>query len=141
ELLSLNRHLIYEQYYDTLFACEQMLKIWQAVFHDENYLWYHNRIWSIYKTMAEVYAHRGERENALSALRKAFHHAREFDGFPEGEHYTNMFLSALTSGREHTMKGYAETDTELLRHNARESAAFESLRGDPEFEALLESGE
>lgn len=77
-------------------ALESCLEIWKAIFYDENYLAYHQKIWKINMRLAELYAETKRKDKAFEHLEKARFHAEKCDAFKGGEMYTSIFTDMLS---------------------------------------------
>ena len=118
---------------EEIFACETALKLWKALIYDENYLFYHCRLSSIYSQIALAYAKLGDRDNAIENIKKALFHADKYDHLPNiVEHYTSMFISSATADHSSSTKNYRETNTQLVLNNTKRSC-FDFIRDDEEF--------
>ena len=123
---------------DEIFACETALKIWRALIYDENFLFYHCRIASIYMQMASCYARLKNRDKAIDCLKHSLFYAGKYDSLPNiVEHYTSVFISAAYNDHSSSTKNYTETFLQLMLRNTKKPA-FDFLKDDPEFIILTE---
>lgn len=121
---------------EEIFACETALKMWSALIYDENYLFYHCRIASIYSQIAACYAKLEDRDKTLEAVKKALYHADKYDHLPNiVEHYTSVFVSAAAEDHSSSTKNYTETNTQLILKNLSRPC-FDFIREDEEFISL-----
>ena len=121
---------------EEIFACETALKMWRALIYDENFLFYHCRIASIYSQMAHCYAKLKNRDKTIECLKLSLEYARKYDELPPIlEHYTSIFISAAYADHSSSTKNYTETLSQLLLRNT-ERGVFDFLSEDEEFIAL-----
>lgn len=124
---------------ETLRACNALLTIWNALFYDENFLFYHCRIEEIYAKLATVYAKEKDKARTLDALRKTQYHARRYDLLPDEDMpYSGIFFEGATFDKSKTSKNYTETHIEMLR-KLTANACFDFLRDDSDFIAFFNS--
>lgn len=110
---------------EKILSCETCLSLWKLIFYDENYLFYHCRIWRIYSRMAEVYAGQKNREKTLEALKSAAFHAMNYDRLPDkSQSYTSIFADKLTGG-----KIIRDSQTDELRQEMKKEV-YDFLRDD-----------
>ena len=101
---------------ETIQACNALLTIWNTLFYDGNFLFYHCRIQNIYTKLAAIYAEEGNRDHTLASLQMAKYHARMTDDLPDGDiPYSGIFFDGATFNRKDTSKNYTETHTETVR--------------------------
>ena len=138
DLLSDNiLHQEYDTEDDKIFACETALKIWNALFYDGNFLFYHCRIAFIHTYLARSYAKKQNKDKTIENLKQAYYHARKYDEIPKKiNNYTSMFFSSVEFVSSKTAKNYTETDTELFLNSLYEKC-YDFIRDDEEFKALL----
>lgn len=123
---------------DKLSACESALTLWETIISDGNYLFYHCRIKDIYELIATCHAEMGDAEEAVRALTKAMHHAKQSDNLPcEVLKFTSPLVRYATSDMSRTSKNYSETNAELLRSQVKYNRVFDFIRDDPEFIELM----
>lgn len=124
---------------DKIRAYKALLTIWNTLFYDGNFLFFHCRIGDIYGKLAQVYADMQDKENALDCLKKAAFHAREFDTLPVQEtKYTGIFFDSCTYVPEQTTRNYTQTHTDMVRELTGRGC-FDFMRNDPEFVGFTES--
>jgi len=129
-------HGEYENENDKINAYNAALTLWEIVIYDENYMFYHFRIEQIYVMLARSYANLKKREETISALKKAYYHAKCFDNPPEDEqHYTSNFVKHATYDASKTSKNYTGTLTEDLNEWMKNNV-FDFIREDAEFISL-----
>ena len=118
---------------DKIRACKALLTIWNTLFYDGNYLFYHCRIQDIYEKLAQVYAEENDRENTLDSLRKAKYHAEQHDNLPDREtNYSGIFFDQITFDPAETTKNYTETHLDMIK-NLMKRKCFDFLRSDSAF--------
>lgn len=117
---------------EAIFACETAQKLWSALIHDGNFLFYHSRMaWLSYQ-LAKNYAILQKREETLFHLQQSAFHARAFDELPFGEQtYTSVFVRFATSNKD-----FPTDKLDTLR-SSLQNACFDFVRDDPAFTALL----
>lgn len=135
----LSGNIVYREYdtdEDKIFACETALKIWNALFYDGNFLFYHCRIAFIHSCLARCYAKKQNKDKTIENLKQAYYHAKKYDEIPEKTNYTSIFFSSVEGGSSGTAKNYTETDTELFLNTLNEKC-YDFIREDNEFKELL----
>ena len=131
---------IFYQNYDTtedeIFACETAIKIWNSMFYDGNFLFYHCRVYNIFCRLANIYAKQLNKEKSLENLKQAYYHAKKFDEMPDRTKYTSIFFSLVDGGSNGNAKNHTEANTELFL-NGLTQKCFDFIREDNEFKELL----
>lgn len=134
-------HLMYYPYPTTgewKMALEAALKLWSTLIYDGNYLFYHCRISRLHFHLAQACAILGLRDDVISILKDALHHAKMADEQVPGEqHYTSIYVCEATSDISKSSKNYTDTNEEVIRSRMNHHA-FDPFRDDPEFIALME---
>lgn len=121
---------------EQILFCRTAITLWKILIPDDNYLFYHCRIYYLYKDIARLSARLGRREDVLEALKMAKKHAVQFDNRPEGKvYFTSPFVLHAYSDSAGCTKNYTESDYELFLNNLKDSC-FDFIRDDPEFIAL-----
>lgn len=121
---------------ERLCALQSALKIWQAVFPDENYLFYHCRIAEIYRLMATVYERQGDEDKTLWAIEKSLNHAAAFDEREYGKQkFTSPIVCHASSERGKEYLSYSEPLKSMTTRAIRDN--IKSLCGDERFERLV----
>ncbi|MDR2616049.1 MAG: helix-turn-helix domain-containing protein [Oscillospiraceae bacterium] len=134
-LFTLENNLVSQFTPDPIFAYETLLKIYDAIIYDGNYLYHHASLCNIHFYMSHIYCNRGERESALASLRRAVHHAREYDNLPREEtKFTSVFLAGAVGVPDNNESPWKLRD---IQSKFREFQGFEPYREDPEFTAAL----
>jgi|GEM_PF-5657574 len=123
---------------DKIFAYQQLLKIYEIVFYDGNYMNCHNEVCEIHYDMVIAHVLNEDYDAALAELRLAAHHAMEHDNQPRGwVKYTNKFLSGI-DGTSNLTEPWKVPGV-LIRFDApRVQKLFAPIRNHPEFIAILE---
>lgn len=139
----LHQNLVYAPYYknadEYIFGLNTMLGIWNAVFYDGNFLFFHCRIAEIYRYLAKKYAEQGDKEKAVEALYKAKKHALDYMNIPDGEqHYTSIFVCKATHNNSSTSKNYKGSQLDLISE-ALQNKAFDFMRDTAEFKEFEQS--
>ena len=120
-------------------AYETVVKLWQTLIPDGNFLFYHCRLAETHTTLADNYALLGDRQQTNSHLAQAKHHAVAYESQASGEvHYTVPWLSHAYADRSRSTKSAPITQIQQLQ-NALASTQYDFLRDDPEFIAISES--
>lgn len=137
DLLTMNLYYgNYESNEDKIKACLAALTLWETLIYDGNYLFYHNRIQTIYSILAYCYAEQINRTETIEALKRALYHAEQVDNSLDGDqHYTSIFVSAATSDTSKCTKNYNDSNTDTVLHFMKQKE-FDFLRNDEEFMAL-----
>ena len=126
----------YDNEKDRIFAYETVLKIWNSLFYDGNFLFYHCRVSDIHRYLSRSYAQERNKEKTIENLKQAYYHSNKYDTMPELEKFTSIFFSALNSGSSMITKNYTQTHTQLLLKSLDDSC-YDFIRDDEEFKALL----
>jgi len=125
-------------------AYEQILGIYQLIFNDGNYQFYHAKVEYIYVTIASIHIRAGRHDEAIDALEEAYDHAVQFDVYldklrTEGEvKYTSVFMDSFSDKSEdvHAAKQVPEFLRCVLLDEQDEY--YKNLKGNPRYEALVE---
>lgn len=129
-------HAEYGSVEDKCCACKAVLKLWETIIYDGNYLFYHSSIYQIYLKLASCHAKLGRKEKTLDALKNAFYHAERFDALPEDEqHFTSIFVKAQTFSASNIVKNYSSPTTDDVKSTMKKKE-FDFLRDNEEFIAL-----
>ena len=121
---------------DKIFVYESALKMWQLFFYDENYLFYHARLFEIHSFLAKTYAKKLNKTKAIEHLAAAKKHGELFENMPEGEHhYTTILANTCTHNKDKTSKTTIDTCIDIFYKDI-EREEFNFIRDDPEFIAL-----
>lgn len=122
---------------EKIFAFETAIKIYEAIYHDGNLLFYHTRLAQFYRELAEYCTHKNP-DAAMAHLLSAEKHAVASDKAKEKPaKYTSVFLNKTVYNPEETTKNYTETDIKFLLKNL-ELPGFSALSENPEFVRLRE---
>lgn len=128
---------IMNSYLKNIDALNTMLGIWNAIFYDGNFLFYHCRIAEIYRSLAIQYAELGDREKAIESLYQAKKHALSYMNIPDGEqHYTSIFVCKATHKNSGTSKNFEGSELDLIR-GILENKAFDSMRETAAFQEFV----
>lgn len=131
----LTNHIAFAKYKDSnekIFALKTALAIWNAVFYDDNFLFYHCRIAQIYRYLAIEYAKLKSKSDVLESLKMAKIHSQAKENLPDGKHYyTNIFLN----------KAYHDTSNEAKNFSCSEIDIISNLLADKVFDFMRESKE
>lgn len=120
-------------------AYETVVKLWNTLIPDGNFLFYHCRLAETHTTLAGNYAILGDREHTLSHLVQAYHHAVAYESQESGEvHYTVPWLTSAYADRARSTKSAPVTQTEQLKH-ALNHDCYDFLRRDPDFTAIVDA--
>jgi len=118
---------------EKIHACKALLTIWNTLFYDGNFLFFHCFIQAIYEKLAQVYANEKDKENTLDCLRKAKYHAAKYDNLPVGEtHYTGIFFEHVSFNSAETTKNYTETHVDMIKELLKRNC-FDFLRLDSNY--------
>lgn len=138
DLLSMNLYDgIYDTIEDKIAGCKAALALWETLIYDGNYLFYHCRIETIWRTLAISYAELQMKNETIDALKHVLYHAKCYDTLPSGEqHYTSTFVrEATTNASKHT-KTYTETNVERAL-SFMKNKVFDFVRNDTEFIEMI----
>lgn len=119
-------------------AYETVVKLWNTMIPDGNFLFYHCRLAETHTSLANNYAILGDRENALKNLAAALHHANAYENQTPGEiHYTVPWLSSAYADCARSTKSAPITQIGQLQ-NALTNTWYDFLREDEEFIAICD---
>ena len=116
-------------------AQETVLRLWEAVIPDGNYLFYHNHISGTHENLARRYAQLHNREKTIAHLRLALEHAAAYDDLPCGEHSFTSFLVCAAGDNKPIPLQVSEQRKQEIETDSR----FDFLRNDPAFVSLMKS--
>lgn len=120
-------------------AYETVVKLWNTMIPDGNFLFYHCRLAETHTSLANNYAMLGDRENALKNLTAALYHANAYENQTPGEvHYTVPWLSSAYADCTKTSKSAPITQIGQLK-NALTNTWYDFLREDAEFIAICDA--
>ena len=120
-------------------AYETVVRLWNTLIPDGNFLFYHCRLAEIHTVIANNYAILGNRDQTLTNLSAALHHANAYENQEPGEvHYTVPWLSSAYADCTRTSKSAPITQTEQLKKELP-NPCYDFLRNDPEFIAISDS--
>lgn len=132
----LNNNIVHS-FYKNIDALNTMLGIWNAIFYDGNFLFYHCRIAEIYRFLAIKYAELNDKEKAIESLYQAKKHALSYMNIPDGEqHYTSIFVCKATHTNSNTSKNFEGSELDLIRQTL-ENKAFDFMRDTTVFKAFV----
>lgn len=132
--MSMSRILhTFESNEQKIFAYETILKMWNAIIYDGNFLFYHTRIANIYNSLAVIYAKMKDKEKTLENLELAKKHALAYDSLPdEIVNYTGIFTNKTTFNPHGISKKTTGTEIDEIQYNL-EYNYFDFIRNDPDF--------
>ena len=120
-------------------AFETVVKLWNTLIPDGNFLFYHCRLAETHTSLANNYAILGNREKVLENLSAALHHATAYESQQPGEvYYTVPWLSHAYADCAKSSKSAPITQTEQLK-NALSNQWYDFLRDDPDFIAIADA--
>lgn len=132
-------HSFYPNTDESIFALNTMLGIWNAIFYDGNFLFYHCRIGEIYRCLAVKYAELNDTENAIESLHQAKKHALAYMNIPAGEqNYTSIFACKTTHKNSCTSKNFEGSELDLIKDTLKKQA-FDFMRDITEFKEFHQS--
>ena len=134
DLLTMNIFLVkYKDSSEKIFALKTALTIWNAVFYDGNFLFYHCRIAQIYRYLAIEYAKCKDEVNVIESLRLAKKHAQAKEKLPDGKHYyTSIFLNKTYHDNSTSSKNFSCSEIDLIS-NILADKVFDFIRESKEF--------
>ena len=116
-----------------IIALEKLLNIWNELYYDGNYHFYHCRIQTICQRLAYHYAQQANGTSTLLFLKKAKHHATQFDNLSdEGIAYTGIFFNLCSYKKESTTKTHPITSLETYQ-NFLNNKIFDFVRANIDF--------
>ncbi len=122
---------------------EKIIELYQFVFSDGNYGFWNSKLYDYYIYHAVLLIKQSKNEEAITALEKAFDHAKQFDIYldklrRDGEYrYTSVFLDSYkdNSDEVYATKQVPEfLENELLDE---EGIWYKPLHGNPRYEDLV----
>lgn len=118
---------------EKIFALKTALKIWNDIFYDGNFLFFHCRIAQIYRFLAVEYAKLKSEADVIENLELAKKHALATEQIPDGKHYyTSIFLNKAYHNNSGTSKNYSCSEIDLIS-NILADKAFDFMRETEEF--------
>lgn len=114
---------------------EKIVGMYEIMFEDGDYGFYHDRLRKNHTRLAEYYAAHNDAENTLAQLKQAAYHAVKFVEFAENPDYTQTSL--LFRGQN--AYGFSATRTANTAADslgALENTCFDFIRETPEFEKI-----
>lgn len=118
---------------ERIFALKTALTIWNAVFYDGNFIFYHGRLAQIYRCLALEYARCNNQSEALESLKSAKKHAQAREQIPDGKHYyTNIFLNKTYHDTSKSSKNFSCSELDLIS-NILADKVFDFMRDSKEF--------
>lgn len=107
--------------------------IWNAVFTDGNFLFYHCRLSEIYRNLAINYARQSDENGVIESLEKAKKHALAYMNIPSGtQHYTGIYVCKATHDISCTSKNFSDTELDLISGILSKSV-FDFMRNSERF--------
>lgn len=132
-------HSFYSNADEYISALNTMLGIWNAIFYDGNFLFFHCRIAEIYRYLAIKYAELNDKEKAIEALYQAKKHALNYMNIPDEEqHFTSIFVCKATHNNSYTSKNFTGSELDLIRETL-ENKAFDFMRETTKFKEFDQS--
>ncbi len=123
---------------DRIAAYKTVLKLWEILIYDGNYLDLHAMIENTYTWLAFAYAEILDKENTLDALKKALYHAECYDNLPHTKQkYTSIYVSSAYYAPRTDIQNQTVHKDEVL--HMMSFPPFEFLKNDPEFIGLRNS--
>lgn len=114
-------------------ALKTAAAIWNAVFTDGNFLFYHCRLSEIYRNLAINYAKQSDENGVIDSLEKAKRHALAYMNIPDGtQHYTGIYVCKATHDKSCTSKNFSETELDLISDILSKSV-FDFMRNSERF--------
>lgn len=118
---------------EKIFMCETALKLWNAIFYDGNFLFYHTRIDDIYNALVYSYAQLQNRDKVMENLYLVKKHAVAYDSvYDNSGNYTGVFLDRLTYDFSQSSKKTEQTAIDEIK-SILTNSCFDFIRDDPEF--------
>jgi transcriptional regulator with XRE-family HTH domain len=114
---------------------DKQLALYNILFEDGNYGFYHTRMYNIHCGQANYYAEMGDAERALHHLSAAADHAITFVMTESKCEYTSLLLRGRSGGTLYASDPVNDAQ-DLI--NFMSSPVFDSLRSTPAFTAILE---
>lgn len=124
---------------EKIFAFETALKIWNAIFYDGNFLFYHCRLAEIYRYLAIEYAKCNNNIKVIENLQLAKKHAQAKERLHDGQHYyTSIFINKACHDNSNTSKNFSCSEIDLIS-NILTDTVFDFMRDSEEFKEFKKS--
>lgn len=105
----------YKDSNEKIFALKTALKIWNALFYDGNFLFFHGRIAEIYRNLAIEYAKIRNKKEVIENLKLAKKHAQARERLSEGKHfYTSIFLNKAYFDSSRASKNFSCSEIDII---------------------------
>lgn len=128
--------IVFRKYKDSnekIFALKTALKIWNDIFYDGNFLFFHGRITDIYRKLAIEYAKIKNKKEVIENLKLAKKHAQARERIPNGKHYyTSIFLNKAYLDTSRTSKNFSCSEIDIIS-NVLAYDVFDFMRDTKEF--------
>lgn len=132
----LTNHIVLAKYKDSnekIFALKTALTIWNAIFYDGNFIFYHGRLALIYRCLAIEYAKSKNETDVMESLKLARKHAQAREKLPDGKHYyTNIFLNKTYHDTSKASKNFSCSEIDIIS-NLLADKVFDFMRDSKEF--------
>ncbi len=132
----LTNHIVFAKYKDLnekIFALKTALTIWNAIFYDGNFIFYHGRLAQIYRCLAIEYAKSKNETDVMESLKLARKHAQAREKIPDGKHYyTNIFLNKTYHDTSKASKTFSCSEIDIIS-NLLADKVFDFMRDSKEF--------
>jgi len=124
-----------EHYHDALYHLKVIEKLYQVMFENGDYNFYHTRLAQLFFNMAELKMQLGLYDKALANLMTSANHAKSSDKLPPISRYTSRNFNLLKHDESKTYKNYQQTEAEIILLQL-EHKQFDPIRNKPKFKKL-----
>lgn len=136
DLQVLSRHKRKQgHYHDALYHLEVIEKLYQVMFENGDYSFYHTRLAQLLFNMAELKMQLDLSDEALAKLMTSANHAISSDKLPPISRYTSRNFNLLKHDESKTCKNYQQTEAKIILLQL-EHKHFDPIRNKPEFKKL-----
>ena len=110
-------------------------KIFEVIYNDGNFSFYHTRVADLYKHMARAYMGLGMENEVTSCLEKATYHSIKYDTRESGM-YTAFVVNKMEDNLLSTSKTFTENDSALMIHELKHKR-YGSLKDNEKIKSLI----
>jgi transcriptional regulator with XRE-family HTH domain len=110
-------------------------KIFEVIYNDGNFGFYHTRLADLYKHMAKAYMGMGMEDEVISCLEKATHHSIKYDVRENGM-YTAFVVNRMEDDTLCTSKTFTENDSALMINELKHKR-YTSIRDDERIKSII----
>jgi len=128
---------VYENVQERIFANETMVKLWNTLIYDGNFLFYSCRLARLHRELASDYAELKNKDKVMENLLLAKKYALQEFNQPLGvQYYTSIFVNKAFSDKSTSTKNYTETSIDIYKNEIKDKC-YDFIREDADFKELL----